>query len=68
MNCIYSSKKSCNLQCKYCIYPDGYTYDSREHQVKKLQKIRTILVKKLMNIEKQLLNPTKKGGDKYASI
>lgn len=68
MNCAHASKKLCNPQCEYCTYPDGYAFVSREHQVKKLQKIRTILVKKLMKIEKQLLNPTKKGGDRHASI
>lgn len=61
--CPHGNRKSCNFQCEYCIYPDEYSCDSRTYQVKKLQKIRTILVKKLMNIEKKLLNPTKKGGD-----
>ncbi len=68
MNCTYAPKKSCNPQCVYCVYPDGDMLISREKQVQKLQGLRTVLIKKLLCVEKQLLNPRKKGGDIYANI
>ena len=68
MNCQLASKKKQNGTCIYCMYPDITTPVSRQESVQKLQKMRTSLTKKLLCIEKQLLNPMSKGGEKYASI
>ena len=68
MDCQLASKKNQNRTCIYCMYPDITICGSRQKHVQKLQNMRTMLVKKLVYIEKQLLNPMKKGGETYASI
>jgi len=68
MNCQLASKQKTNKTCIYCMYPDVMTPISRQESVQKLQKMRTMLIKKLLYIEKQLLNPMRKGGETYASI
>lgn len=69
MNCILAStKKECNPDCAYCVFVDEHAHTTYENQVKKLQKLKTMLVKRLLCVEKQLLNPIQKGGDTHAGI
>lgn len=63
MNCIHTSKKLCNPQCKYCVYFEEHLFVSREQQIQKLQGLKTVLIKKLLRVEKQLLHNITKGGE-----
>lgn len=57
MDCKPGQKISVNNRCKYCIYPEIKIEDSHQEEVHKLIKIKSVLIKKLIMVEKKLKKP-----------
>lgn len=60
MKCNYLRKSVKDTQCNYCVYPDMTILKLRDDEVGNLKKIRSLLIRKLLMVEKRLLGKSKK--------
>lgn len=68
MTCKFLVSTSVQGLCRYCIFPKKIEIANRVEEVKRLKEAKKILMCHLVMIEKRLLTPVNKGGEKYASV